>query len=302
MPDQSKIFSYEVDGLSYTVTVYEQNGAFFADIAVLDGAMDVNAVYFGDNDMSGKSENLDGPLNMNGSRLDGEKVQWDDAVALSDPGLGPDGAEKETYLSSGDTLTISLDIGSLDDIDIFGVRATSTTTEEGSIKSVMGEPEEPEEPEDPTYEKVFFGEEFNDDGTPAGGTFILDEEPNPNTYSNVALPEGTEPTFANYLDYFVSDEVGGDVTSLESIVFYEFDDSGNPQETFRIDAPDGGFDDTDQVLQAYDDAIDESEQLTESDDALELIAAISLEPDYSAESTTEYEDAEDDAEHELDVV
>jgi len=300
MPEQSKVFSYEVDGLSYTVTVYEQDGVFLADITVLDGSMDVNAVYFGDDDMSGKTASLAGPLNMNGTRLDGEKVQWDDAVALSDPGLGPDGEDKDTYLSTGDTLTISLDVQSLDEIDIFGIRATSTSTDEGSIKGVSSdpevheEPEEPEEPEDPLYGKVFFGETFSDDGAPLGGTFILDEEPNPNTFNNVALPEGTEPTFENYLNYFVSDEIGGDVQALQSIVFYEPDENGDLQETFRLDAPEGGFEDTEQVLLAYDDAIDGAEEELEGDPALELMAAISLDPSL-AEEPVEFDEATHDA-------
>ena len=255
MADHSKVFTYEEDGLSYSVTMYEEGGEFFADITVIDGAMDVNAVYFGDDDFSGKSEMLKGPLNMKGARHGEEDVQWDNAVALSNPGLGPEGEDKDTYLTSGDTLTLSLDIDSLDEIDVFGIRATSTTTEEGSIKAVTGDPEEPEEPEEPIFEKIFFGEEFSESGDPLGGTFILDEEPYPNTYDNVALPEGTEPTFENYLDYFLSDEVGGDLSSIESIVFYGFNDDGNPEEQFQIDAPDGGFQDAEDVLAAYDDAI-----------------------------------------------
>ena len=105
MTTHSKVFSYEVDGLSYTVTIYEVDGEFRADIQVLEGAMDVNAIYFGDANQSGASASLGGPLNMNGAQLDGEKVQWDDAVRLSDPGLGPEGTDKEAYLSAGDTLT-----------------------------------------------------------------------------------------------------------------------------------------------------------------------------------------------------
>ncbi len=75
VPDYAKIFTYEVEGLSYTVSLYEENGQILADIAVTEGSMDVNAVYFGDDDFSGKSESLAGPLNMNGASLDGEKVQ-----------------------------------------------------------------------------------------------------------------------------------------------------------------------------------------------------------------------------------
>ena len=34
----------------------------------------MNAIYFGDDDFSGGSESLGGPLNMNGARLDGDQV------------------------------------------------------------------------------------------------------------------------------------------------------------------------------------------------------------------------------------
>lgn len=280
MPESSKIFTYAVDGLAYTVTVYEENGAFFADITVDEGAMDVNAVYFGDDDFSGSSESLRGPLNMNGASLDGEKVQWDAATELSRPGLGPEGEDKETYLQTGDTMTVSLDIESLDEIDIFGIRATSTTNDAGSIKGVSGDPEEPEEPEDPeepTYEKVFFGEVFSDSGDPLGGTFILDEAPDPNPYSIPALPDGTEPTFGNYLSHFLSEEIGGDLSAVESVVFYGSGEDGSQAELFRIEAPEGGFETPEDLLAAYDEAIEGTEDLAGQD----LMAALSLD-DYAA--------------------
>lgn len=299
MPDYSKVFNYEVDGLAYTVSLYEVDGEFFADISVIEGAMDVNAIYFGDDGNSGPSASLDGPLNMNGARLDGERVQWDDAVPLSDPGLGPDGEDKETYLSEGDTLTVPLDIDSLDEIDVFGIRATSTTTDEGSIKGVSGDPEEPEEPEEPgepTYDKVFFGESFTDDGSPLGGVFILEEEPVPNTFNNAFLPEGTEPTFENYLAYFESEAIGGDVTSIEAITFYENDENGVAQEVFRIEAPDGGFPDSDAVLAAYDDALDGMEEMSSGAEDMDLMAALGLAENMDSGSIDEDEETEEEIE------
>lgn len=278
MSDHSKIFTYEAEGLMYTVTVYEDNGNFFADITVTEGAMDVNAIYLGDDDFSGLSDMLNGPLNMNGAKLDGETAQWDDAMALSDPGLGPEGTDKETYLETGDTLTVTLDITSLDEVDVFGIRATSTTTEDGSIKAISDDPEEPEE-EDPLYEKVFFGEQFSETGFPESGTFILDEEPDPNIYNNIALPEGTEPTFENYLSYFLSDEIGGDLSTVEALVFYGTDDEGVSGELFRLEAPDGGFQDADELLTAYYDLIDgdsADDATSTSSTGDDLIAALSL--------------------------
>ncbi|MFW8595468.1 hypothetical protein [Cribrihabitans neustonicus] len=281
MPVSSKVFTYEAEGLSYTVTVYEEAGQFFADIAVTEGAMDVNAIYLGDDDFSGPSESLRGPLNMNGARLGGEDVQWDSAVELSRPGLGREGADKETYVETGDTLTVSLDIGSLDVVDVFGIRATSTTTDAGSIKAVSSnpeepeDPEEPEEPQDPTYEKVFFGEVFSETGDPLGGAFILDEEPDPNPYSIPALPEGTEPTFENFLSYYLSDEVGGDVEALEGIVFYGSAADGTLEEQFRISAPEGGFQDAEELLAAYDTAVSGGSD-ADAYAAEDLMAALSL--------------------------
>lgn len=301
MSEHSKVFTYEVEGLSYTVTVYEDEdnpGKFLADITVTEGAMDVNAIYFGDDDYSGSSESLSGPLNMNGAQLDGEKVQWDEATKLSDPGLGPDGTDKETYLEADDTLTVSLDIESLEEIDIFGIRATSTTTEEGSIKGVTGDPEEPD-PEDPTYEKVFFGNQFSETGFPESGTFITDEELDPNEWGVPSLPEDTEPTFENYLSYFLSD-LNGDLGAVESVVFYETNEDGNPEELFRIDAPEGGFQSEDELLAAYDDAIDDSSGATsESFAGQDLIASLSLGDSAEAEAEADEDDPMEEEDFDL---
>lgn len=281
MTAHAKTFEYQENGLSYTVTVYEKDGSFFADITVNEGAMDVNAIYFGDDDMSGASAGLKGPLNMNGAgaEYEGETVQWDEALKLSDPGLGKAGTDKETYVTEGDTLTVSLPITSLDDLDFFGIRATSTTTESGSIKGVSGDPDTPE---DPLYDKVFFDFGVDENGESNGGFFITAEAPESNPFNVPALPEGTEPTFENYLAYY--EELGGDPTLVQSVAFYETDDEGNLRETFRIDAPEGGFADADAILEAYDDATAPEAGQTgndantpESDPDLDLMAALSLE-------------------------
>lgn len=318
MSGQAKIFEYQENGLSYTVTVYERDGEFFADVMVNEGAMDVNAIYFGDDDMSGQSASLKGPLTMNGggTEYNDEAVQWDEAIKLSDPGLGKEGAEKETFVSEGDTLTISLPISSLDDIEFFGIRATSTTTDEGSIKGVSGDPETPDDPEDPTYDKVFFDYGVDDSGSSNGGVFILAEEPENNEFNVPALPEGTEPTFDNYLAYL--EELGGDVTQVDSVALYESDEDGTLRETVRFDAPEGGFADADAVLNGYDDAIDDGEakeaselsgadddavdgsgvpiEGTEADDteALALMEALSFNADFHEEPFLEDSDELDD--------
>lgn len=135
----SKVFTYQGDGLSYTITVTQgTDGTFTARLEVTEGQADINAVYWGDDDMSGRSTSLPGALNMNGggSQFEGEPVQWDGALKLSDPGLGRAGVDKTTFLQEGEALEFDLPISSFDDIAFIGIRATSTSTPEGSIKGV----------------------------------------------------------------------------------------------------------------------------------------------------------------------
>lgn len=271
MPEYTKVFSYEVDGLAYTVSLYEQDGQILADITVLEGAMDVNAVYYGDDDSSGNSAGLPGPLNMNGARLGNAQVQWDNATKLSDAGLGPLGEDKATYLTAGETYTVTLDVESIDDVDVIGIRATSTTTDEGSIKGVS---DDPEDPEDLTFDKVGFGIELGDNGIISNGVYVREEN----------LPEGDEPTFENYVKFF-EEELGGDVSTLEAVIFYELvpGEPGGPEEIpvelFRIDAPEGGFESAEGLIEAYDEAIENGalDGLDASDESgASIMAALSL--------------------------
>jgi hypothetical protein len=152
-----KIFTYEYDGLKFQVILTEENGVVSAQIKVLEGWADFNAFYWGDDDHSGKSETLpDKNLNMNGEGSqytdengDTTNVQWDGAQKLSDVGLGK--GKENNIVSEGETSGsfILAGVTSLDDIDFFGVRATSVNGE-GSIKGVAvpDEPEEPEVPDD----------------------------------------------------------------------------------------------------------------------------------------------------------
>ncbi|WP_370254516.1 hypothetical protein [Nioella sp.] len=290
MPVENKTFSYEVEGLSYIVTVYEDPanpGQFLAEIEVTEGAMDVNAIYFGDDDFSGSSASLGGSLNMNGSRLGDEEVQWDNAVYVSDPGLGPDGDEKASYLEAGDDPLVwpLSGVTSLDDIDVLGIRATSTTNDAGSIKGVSEEEEE-----DPTFDKVGFGWIMDDYGIAVGVYFTEDD-----------LPEGEEGTFENYVNHYVSiygenEDTDPDadpdfnLSEVQSVIFYELSPVDGPIELFRIDAPEdviaddgtvvreGGFQSADDLLDAYDAAIEGGalDAASGGDEGLELMAALSL--------------------------
>ncbi len=121
----------QMDGLTFTFRVYQlPDGSFEGKITVFEGSADFNAIYFGDGIDDGDSASLGGALNMNG----GSDTDWDQAVQLSRPGLGRAGTDKPTYLSEGESFTFALDIESLDEIAEVGIRATSTSTDAGSIK------------------------------------------------------------------------------------------------------------------------------------------------------------------------
>ncbi|MCC5954989.1 MAG: hypothetical protein JJU07_02725 [Natronohydrobacter sp.] len=240
----SRIFTYQENGLSYTVTVFERDGQIFADITVTSGFMDVNAVYIGDDDFSGTSANLGGPLNMNGggSQYEGETVQWDDAIALSRPGLGSEGTDKTTFLQEGETLTVLLNVDSIEDVDFFGIRATSTSTPEGSIKGVSGDPEDDDGDDggdddgDATYSKVFFV--YDPDADILGGFIFTADD----------LPEDAEGTFADYVALMDSTSPN-DIPLFNAVIFFQGEDL---EEVFRLEGP---FADADALLAAYDEAI-----------------------------------------------
>lgn len=67
------------------------------------------------------------------------------------------------------------------------------------------------------------------------------------------------------------------------MVFYETDEEGNPQEVFRIEAPEGGFESSEELLDAYDAALEEMEE-PQAFEGADLIGALSL----------PYEDRKDD--------
>lgn len=143
-PPPSKEFLCCEDGLSFTVKLYVNDlGIMMAKLTVVEGAADFNALYFGDDTDDGSSFGFgksDTNLNMNGAGTvdhEGNPVDWDGGIKLSEPGLGKAGTAKETYLTAGETLYIPLPgVESWDDVENIGVRATSTTTPEGSIKCV----------------------------------------------------------------------------------------------------------------------------------------------------------------------
>ena len=101
------------------------------EIKCLQGSADINALYFGDDVNDGSNYNLGGSLNMNGAG------DWDSGVKLSSAGIGPAGVDKPTYLQAGESYVFD-HLMSWATLDNLGVRATSTSTAEGSIKGVDG--------------------------------------------------------------------------------------------------------------------------------------------------------------------
>ncbi|MFU8778753.1 MAG: hypothetical protein ACNA7M_13975, partial [Roseovarius sp.] len=84
-----------------------------------------------------------------GSTFEGEAVEWDGAAKLSSAGLGKEGKDKKSFLEEGDSAIFDLTgLESLEDVDFLGIRATSTSTDAGSIKAIAV-PEKPEDPKDP---------------------------------------------------------------------------------------------------------------------------------------------------------
>jgi hypothetical protein len=141
-----KTFNYVYEGLELEVTAEDLGGGRTSfTVKCLAGYADINALYWNDGvadatqfDLGTKKDNS---LNMNGTGED-----WDGGVKLSSTGLGKaaldgtttTGLEKSTYLTAGESYTIEYDIDWAT-LDTLGVRATSTSTAEGSIKAVDNE-------------------------------------------------------------------------------------------------------------------------------------------------------------------
>jgi hypothetical protein len=136
-----KTFDINYTGLSLQIIAIDLGGGNITfEVKCLSGSADINALYWSDGDatggegtMTGFNAKKDSALNMNGSGQ-----AWDSGIKLSSAGLGTEGTAKPTYLTAGESLfqTVALDWNSLDTL---GVRATSTSTPEGSIKGVDGD-------------------------------------------------------------------------------------------------------------------------------------------------------------------
>lgn len=203
----SKVFNYQSDGLSYSINLFTaEDGTIQATITVTEGHADFNAVYWGDDEFSGASESLNGPLNMNGaegSTYDDQAVQWDEAQKLSSPGLGKLGADKPSYLTTGESYTFTLDgATSLDDIDYLGIRATSTSTPSGSIKEIAVPEVPPVDPEDCLDHDKDAYPDIPDDTY--GITFHIDSDMDSSydEYLYIEADPDADPATTTFQDYF----------------------------------------------------------------------------------------------------
>jgi hypothetical protein len=130
-----KTFTITYAGLELEINAIDLGGGQTTfSVTCVSGYADINALYWNDGIADGSNFDLgtkkDNSLNMNGTGED-----WDGGVKLSSTGIGPMGEAKPTYLQAGETynVTAAVDWATLDTL---GVRATSTSTAEGSIKGM----------------------------------------------------------------------------------------------------------------------------------------------------------------------
>jgi hypothetical protein len=131
-----KTFDIVYSGLTLQINAIDLGGGKTTfEIKCISGSADINALYWGDNVADGNIFDLgtkkDNSLNMNGTGVD-----WDGGLKLSSTGLGTAGVNKTTYLTAGEHYDVLAADVSWDSLGTLGVRATSTSTAEGSIKGV----------------------------------------------------------------------------------------------------------------------------------------------------------------------
>lgn len=133
-------FGSSEEGLWFTVLYNDITGQF--TVNMIEGVMDLNALWFSNGDGTSDGYSLvksDNGLNMNGTTevwaddgtSDGGKIVWDDYQKTSATGVSEDGY----YLTTGGSVTFAADQDFNPEIfTTLGVRATSASTDGGSIK------------------------------------------------------------------------------------------------------------------------------------------------------------------------
>ncbi|MDO9460633.1 MAG: hypothetical protein Q7N95_11030 [Alphaproteobacteria bacterium] len=235
------VYEYEygsvASGLQFTI-VYDDVAKTFT-IKVLTGAMNVNALYWSDGDatggegtMSGFDAKKDASLNMNGANTvwneDGTtsstKETWDGGVKISSAGLGS--TPPVSYITAGsdhDSFVIPSGDFDVSMFSTLGVRATSTTTAEGSIKWVDDAPDKdpvPPPPVEVSYDGLSQGYWSNHttswDGHAPGDSFeaLFGLDSNGTGSEITWNPPGPDGPFTNPTLLEAIDFGGGDQFSL----------------------------------------------------------------------------------------
>lgn len=132
-------------GLQFTIDAVANGSGTSFNVQVLVGSLNLNAVYWGDGDNTANESHFDGVF-ANSDNINGANVLWNDngtstsknevydgGKKLSDAGLGHG---TDLFLSATGKSTYQFDVPNLDltKFPVLGVRATSTSTAEGSIK------------------------------------------------------------------------------------------------------------------------------------------------------------------------
>lgn len=216
-------------GLYFTITVVNDGGVFKATVSMLEGKMDLNALWFSDGDGTANEigsttlAKSDSSLNMNGSSFDvdgngtQDSLAWDGYQKISSAGLGPAGEAKLSFLTAGESQDFNLSaISSFDQIGLIGVRATSVTGggyAGGSIKWV-DDGEAPPPPQDDHF--CFSGLTRGAWGTPDNGAGQWDDSyQTTDSFEtifgiNITWSEPGKPPVPTYLDVTLLDALNLD--------------------------------------------------------------------------------------------
>jgi hypothetical protein len=193
-------WSYGAKGSGLLFDIVYDSGTGLISVNMLEGSMDLNALYVSDGDktVDGEGVKYDGTIKIASSlNMNGTVETWDDMVFLNNAGLG--GADQASYfLESGESYTLtqaqmdsllawsSLEGDNLSGLTM-GVRASSVNGGD-SIKAVMSEGVfDPGEPEGDFY--ISIGR-LNPEGTSFGAWFDTDKD---GVFDAGETEVGTEP-------------------------------------------------------------------------------------------------------------
>lgn len=250
-------FGAEGSGLYFTIVITVLNGVATAEVKMIEGTMDLNALYWSDGDETAGEGSMagftkkDSALNMNGA--EGSAQAWDGGQKLSNAGLGSAGTEKSTFLSTGDTKTFTLsNLTDISQAEFLGVRATSVNggdsiklVDEGEKPTPPGNDDFPLWGQDISNIILVFEQEAGDTKPKPDGdgfyTVKIDSWPG-------AAGDDLDDSIDAILAYLVANDqfVTGDANLLGVIIkggiqdtnFYAYGDN-NTNGTLADDAPDG---------------------------------------------------------------